>query len=244
MNVALTPVYLVGSLHRALDLPERLDLNVKSPAEAIRALSVITKGKIDAYLRGPARDKLYRVALQKRTNVIGKEELGNRSGCSAIYIMPTIRGRNSGLGKVLAGAALLAAVYFTGGLAAGAAGWAGAGATATAGTSLSFLGTLAVGFGTSLLLGGITQLLTPSAKGGGTSDEQLQSSDFAGNVSAVVQGNCVPVVYGRALVAAIPVAVSYNVSDVSTTEAGESGMVERTDLDGGGYQYDSTVLPN
>ncbi len=239
----LTTVYFVGSLGRAIG-HSKVELDVKSPAEAIRAMDINTRGKVSEYLSGPGRSRLYRIAVQKRTNVIGREEIGNRSGRSTIYIMPTIRGRNSGGGKILAGIAILALAYFTGGLAAGASGWAGAGATA-AGTSasLSVLGTIAVGFGISLILGGITQLLTPTPQGPNASPDQAQSTSFPGNATSVVQGGCVPVVYGRALVSPVPVSITVSNNDIGTTAAGTNGDVDSTALSGGGTQYNPTEQP-
>lgn len=232
----LTTIYLVGSLGRAIG-HTKLEMDVFSVAEAVRAIDIVTYGKLSAYLGGPAKDKLYKVALQKKTNVVNADELKNRSGRSAIYILPTVRGRNSGGGKILAGIAILVLAYFTGGLSAGAAGWAGTGATATgAGTSLSFLGTVAVGFGVSLVIGGITQLLTPKAQGSGPSEDQAQSTSFGGNATAITQGRCVPVVYGRALMPAVPISISFNNNDMSITQAGDQGDNDFYTLNGGGTQ--------
>ncbi len=230
----LTTVYLIGSIGRAVNLPERFELDVKSPAELIRAVNVITNGALERYLAGPARNRLYRIAIQKRTNVIDPQEATHRSGRSTIYIIPTIRGRNSGVGKVIAGIGLIALAYFTGGLSAGVAGWAG-----TAAGGLTIAGSVVIGFGISLILGGITQLLTPSAQGPNASPENAQggSTSFPGNASAILQGIPVPIVYGRALVAPLPVSITISNNDVSSTAAGTLGDVIGTPLDGGGTQY-------
>lgn len=238
MSTELTTVHLVGSLGRDIGR-SRWELDVYSVAEALRAINVNTGGALERYLGGPARNRPFRVALQKRTNVIGRDELGNRSGRSTIYIMPAIRGRNSGGAKILVGAALIALTLATGGFGAAAGGWAFAGTTA-AGTAggLTALGTVAIGFGTSFLLGGITQLITPTPKGPSTSTtEQRDSTAFPGNTTAVAQGGCVPLVYGRALVSPVPVCVTTENNDVPTTDAGTEGTVETTDLQGGGQQY-------
>ncbi len=235
----LTRVYLIGSLGRALGR-EIWDLDVMSVSEALRAIDINTRGGLEKYLRGPGAKRHYKIALQKKTNLIDiKEEGHNRSGRSTIYIMPTIRGRNEGWQKIAAGVVVLALAYFTGGLSvAGGAGWAGAGATATSGVTLGFAGSLAVGFGVSLVLGGITQMLTPTARGAnGDSAEQKNSTTFQGNAIAVVQGARVPVIYGRALVTPIPVSITIDNDDLSTTSAGDEGVVEETGLEGGGIQY-------
>ncbi len=230
MSAELTKVVLVGSLGKAIGISE-WELDVKSPSEAIRAIDINTRGKLAQYLSGPARDKLYRVAIQKRTNVIDPKEVVNRSGRATIYIMPTLRGRDKGFWKVIAGVALLAAVYFTGGFAAGAAGWA-----STAAGGFTAAGAVVAGFGISLVLGGISQILTPKPQGANASPEQAQSTSFPGNAGAVVQGGCVPVVYGRALVTPIPVSVTVTNSDVSTSAAGTKGTVVTVNLPGGGQQ--------
>ncbi len=233
----MTTVYLVGSLGKAVNHPV-WHLEVSSVAEAVRAININTKGALERYLGGPAKARMYKIALQKKTNVVDPQEMTHKSGLSAIYIIPTIKGRNSGAGKIVAGVVILALAYFTGGLSAGATGWAGAGATATTSTSLSFLGTIAVGFGVSLVLGGISQLLTPTVKPG-TQGEQKNSTFFQGNATTVVQGGCVPLVYGRALVSPIPVAITVDNDDLSTTSAGTQGTVTQTNLPGGGIQYGS-----
>jgi len=235
----LTKVYLVGSLGKALGR-ELWELDVTSVSEALRAIDINTRGGLERYLRGPGAKRHYKIALQKKTNLIDiKEEVHHKSGRSTIYIMPTIRGRNDGWSKIAAGVVILALAYFTGGLSLGATGWAGTGATVAGGSAtLSFAGSLAVGFGISLVLGGITQLLTPSPRGPeGEAAEQKNSTLFQGNAAAVVQGGCVPVVYGRALVTPIPVSITIDNDDLSTTNAGDEGTVEETDLNGGGIQY-------
>lgn len=228
---ALTTICYVGSLGRAIG-HSKLELDVHSVAEAIRATNVITGGALERHLAGPARDKLYRIALQRPDNVIDpKAELHNRSGRSTIYIMPAIKGRNSGVGKVIAGIALIGFALTN------PLGWA---SLAIAGTKVT-VGALAIGFGTSMLLGGITQLLTPAAKGPAAADaEQRDSTSFQGNAAAVTQGGCVPVVYGRALVSPIPVSVTFENNDVSTTDAGTVGKVTTDPLQGGGQQYTSS----
>lgn len=233
MNKELTKVVLVGSLGRAPGVQTaEWHLDVKSPAEAVRAININTRGALERYLRGPARDRLYRIALQKRDNVIDAVEVGNRSGHSTIFIMPTVRGRNSGVGKVLLGVALIAAAVYFGPAAFAVAGWGGTGAIGAGAASIM------VGFGISMVLGGISQMLTPAAQGPNASPDQAQSTSFPGNAAAVVQGGCIPVVYGRALVSPVPVSITVTNNKVSSSEAGTAGEVTATPLPGGGTQYD------
>lgn len=240
----LTTVHLVGSLGRAVGRTT-WHLDVKSASEAIRAIDINTRGKLAAYLSGPARDRHYRVALQKRDNVIDPQELVHRSGHSTIYIMPTVRGRNSGVGKIVAGIALLALATLGGQgyLGSTAYGLLGGGSAITTAAGygvvggFSLLGTAIAGFGVSLLLGGVSQLLAPKPQGDVTPEEQRASTTFPGNTTAVVQGGNIPLVYGRALVSPTPISVTISNNDVTITSAGTVGTVDQTTLEGGGVQY-------
>lgn len=241
----LTTVYLVGSLGRAMRRT-KWELDVKSVSEAVRAIDINTRGALAAYLSGPARDRHYKIALQKRDAVIDPAEMSHRSGRSTIYIMPTIRGRKGGVGKILLGVALVA-LAFTGagamlgstmyGIMGGTAGVSlGAGGYAAV-AGLSLIGTAVAGFGVSLILGGITQLITPKAQGDVTPEEQRASTTFPGNTTAVVQGGAIPLVYGHALVSPTPISVTIANNDVSISNAGVVAGRTTWNLEGGGVQY-------
>lgn len=219
----LTTIHLVGSLGRAVG-HYKLEMDVFSVGEAIRAIDIVTDGKLSQYLRGPGKDKYYKVALQKRDNVVEAEELTHRSGRSTIWIIPTIRGRDSSTGKILAGVAILALAWWN------PYGWA------YAAGHLTLAGTVAVGFGTSLLIGGITQVLTPKPQGPAPNEEMAQSTSFQGNATAVVQGGPVPVVYGRMLVPALPISITISNNTQQITNAGKLGTITSTDLQGGGTE--------
>jgi predicted phage tail protein len=237
-NPNLTTIHLEGALGAKFGRIWRLD--VKSTAEAIRAIDINLRGALQQYLGGPARNKWYKIALQKKTNVIDPKEVRHRSGRSDIWIIPTVRGAGKGMGKILAGVALLALVYFTGGFAAGATGWA---TGSTAGT-LGFFGQLAVGFGISLILGGIVQAMTPSPS---TPPDNKNSNVFAGSTAPTVQGVCVPVVYGRALVSPVVVGVGLDNNEMSTSAPiGAIGGVYTDGINGnqgggGVFQYVVTI---
>lgn len=225
----MTNIFLEGQLGKLFGREWKLD--VSSPGEAMRAINANTKGKLFDYLG--SKNKYYKIALQKKKNLIDKNELKNRSGKSNIYIMPTIKGSGSGVGKILAGIALLAIVYFSFGSAT---------AVLPGLLGLSASQTAAIGYGLagSLILGGITQLLTPVPKfdqGAGTNEDGRQSTLFQGNSNSIVQGGSVGLIYGRALVAPMPISISQTNSDTTTTASTSVGTVEETRLDGGGYEY-------
>ncbi len=217
----LTRIHLGGKLGKLFG--SEWTLNVSSPAEAIRAIDVNTKGAFSTYLRKDGEKKFYKVALQKKDYLLGKDELRNHSGKSDIFIMPTIKGKNSGIVKIIAGVILIVVgilLYEFGGA-----------FFVKAGGLLIVAGL--VGMGASLVLGGITQLLAPVPK----KYNQAQSSNFAGNAAAVTQGQAIPLVYGRCLVKPIPIAVSFDSADTQTTSNTSRGTIDTLELIGGGYQY-------
>lgn len=100
------------------------------------------------------------------------------------------------------------------------------------------------GVGASLILGGISQLLTPTPNfNQDTAGESRGSSLFNGNAAAVSQGGSVGLVYGRALVTPMPVCISFWNQDVTAADgspiSSDAGNINycRVTLDGGGYQW-------
>lgn len=221
-------IFLTGKL--GLLFGNKWTLEVKSPAEAVRAIDINLKGKLREYLNGEGAKKYYKVAIQKKNNLLDKEEIGNPSGRGDIYIMPTIRGANSGGGKILFGIALIAAAFLTGGASIGISG-----ALLT-----SQAGALTLGIAASLILGGVMQLLTPVPKISESSDSNQRSSNiFQGNASAVSQGGAVPIVYGRALVGPMPICISLTNTDQVTSQSTDIGTVSTYYADDGSVQYSS-----
>lgn len=211
-----TRIVLGGKL--GLLFGEEWQLDVMSPTEALRAIDANLGGQLRTYLGGEGAKGLYRVCVQRDDNDLAKEEIDHRSGRSDIYVLPAIEGANSGAGKIILGIALLAVAWWNpyawGSVIIGAIG----------------------GMGASLVLGGVTQLLTPIPKDAASS-EQRQSFDFQGAATATAQGVCVPIVYGRMLIAPVPIAIAFNTQDLSVTANVEAGGVETNPLPGGGYEF-------
>lgn len=196
----MAKVFLEGSLGRRFG--REWELDVKSPTEALRAINANTKGAVREYLSGEGAKKFYKVAIDKKKNFLTKDEVGAKTGSRDIYIIPTINGSgdNSGVIMAIVGIALIWLTWGTG--SSIVAGW---GASPNAVTAIQM-----VGF--SMLLGGAMQLLTPTPKIGENSSDQQTSDLFQGNATAISQGNPVPLVYGRALVAPMP--ISFNITTV------------------------------
>ncbi|WP_323154868.1 tail assembly protein [Pseudomonas alvandae] len=111
-----------------------------------------------------------------RTN-IGEGDLDKPAGLDVIRIVPVIAGsKRAGLLQTIIGVVLIALSPFTNGA------------------------TLAPGL--ALTAGGVIQMLSPQAKGLGTQDSpnNRPSYSFNGPVNTSVQGNPVPLLYGRMIV--------------------------------------------
>ncbi|WP_025126493.1 tail assembly protein [Pseudomonas sp. PH1b] len=108
---------------------------------------------------------------------VSQNDLGKPTGRDVIRIVPVIVGsKRAGLLQTIVGVVLIAASYITGGA------------------------TLAPGL--ALVAGGVIQMLSPQAKGLGTQDSpnNRPSYSFNGAVNTSVQGNPVPLLYGRMIV--------------------------------------------
>lgn len=173
--------------HLAEKYGKRHKLDIKTPAEAIRAFCANYKTfKDDLIQDGQA---MYRV-------LAGKEERADAEGlhigtAKTIKIVPVVAG-SGGLGKVLAGVALIGLSYWLPGVSS-------FGTQLLWGTTTvsSFLGAV----GTSLALGGLSQMLSPAPKVSGSREATTApgrpSFYFNGAINTTGQGNPVPVLYGR-----------------------------------------------
>lgn len=186
-------------------------LKVSSASEAFHAIDVNTNGEFRAYFaQNP--EKKYKIKVGKNFIQENVEATGP-CGKQEIHILPVIKGRNSGFGKVFAAIAIVALMAWN------PLGWAYAtsygagfgGLTAAAGAvgGLTGAGLVAGGVAASLFLGGVSQLLSPKVGFATTTDaSHSNSSNFAGNVGTVLQGNAVPVAYGRVLISPLPISIS------------------------------------
>ncbi len=121
-----------------------------------------------------------RYAIFNGKENIGEDDLEKPTGREVIRIIPVISGsKRAGLLQTIVGAVIFVASFFIPGM----QGW---------GQSL----------GASLALGGAIQMLSPQAKGLGTQDSpnNRASYSFNGPVNTSVQGNPVPLLYGRVIV--------------------------------------------
>jgi predicted phage tail protein len=184
-------IMLYGFLGRQFGRVHHYD--VHNPAEAIRALSVTLPDFRKTFTDGGH----YRVVLAGQQELCLDQLTDPSSQRETLRIVPTISGAGGGFGQILLGAAIIAAAFYTGGASLAASGF---------GISTTFIGGLALSFGASLILGGVSQLLfkpkqVPDGTAG-TADKpnNKPSFTFSGAVNTAAQGNPVPLLYGGPLI--------------------------------------------
>lgn len=161
-------------------------LAVKTPAEAIRALCLQLGGFRQHLEKYSEPGYVVRVGKDARD---AEELTAPSSNLEIIRIIPVVAGA-SAVGRIILGIALIAVAIY--------APWA---ATAIGSTGAT-VGTVMLGIGASLVLGGIAELLAPSPPktDGNTAPEATPSYLFDGPVNTMGAGYAVPVGYGELLV--------------------------------------------
>ena len=173
----LTTIRLYGKLGALFGRTYRL--NVKSPAEAVRALCSQIKG-FEAHMLNSKTE--YAVFVGKRN--IGKEQLCDPSGDGDIRIAPWVKGAKAKWVQAVVGVVLVVVGYVLTAYGYGA------------------IGQPMANLGWSMLIGGIVRMLTPSPKNNGPNDKEgnAASTQFSGPVNTQAQGNAVPVCYGGPII--------------------------------------------
>ena len=144
---------------------------VRNVPEAIRALEANYRG----FKQSIRADGQYRVVVDKK--LIGEDELG-KTAIDTIKIVPLVQGAGRGVGQIIAGIALIAVAWWN------PFGWGWLSAA-----------------GTSLVLGGVSQMLTktPKFEAGADRPDNKPSYAFDGPLNTTAQGNPVPLAYGKIL---------------------------------------------
>ena len=177
---------------------------VESAAEAVRFL-LANFPQLEAHLSQPGRH--YRVNVGNHS--IGADELHGPVGNSPISIVPVLGGAGGGIGQILAGVALVALAIFVPGLGLG-----------LAGAMVTKIGLL----GGALILGGVSQLLTPtptiaqSSTNSGTIETELdpqKSYSFSGVQNTSRQGVPVPIVYGETIIGSVVISAGIDTVQVA-----------------------------
>lgn len=175
-------IILYGNLRK--EFGKEFRLNVKTAAEAVRALCKLVKG-FEAYLIKHSEPGFH---VKVGREYVDKDDIGNPTGESIIRISPYIVGSKKAF-KIIVGIALIAIAIQ---MPAGASYFGG---LITKSSLLSF--------GISTVLGGISEALFSPPKPPSSDSRETEarpSYAFDGPQNTVQQGNPVPICYGELLV--------------------------------------------
>ena len=197
---------------------------ISSAGEAIRMLLANFPG-----LERHMADQHYKVIVDNYESDL--DEI-HYPASQTIKIVPVLGGAGGGVGKIVAGVALVAAAIVLGPVSGGfmglGMGLSGAGMGVVSGSVAILAGTV----GTSLILGGVAQLLSPTPQiaqigpasmnpGGGrnttsegTEMDPQESYSFSGIQNTSRQGTPVPVVYGETIVGSVVISAGIDVDTI------------------------------
>ena len=193
-------VKVYGALRKRLGQC-RFELDVATPAQAIKALCVNFPG-LDKWLIDSEKDGVgYRVAISREK--ISEQDVSPLlmpfSEREVFSITPVVAGAGRGTGQILAGLALIAV------------------SIAVPAATFGLKSMLGIGlFGGSLVLQGIAQAISPQPNLDSTLDEsvQLESFTFSNVVNTSRQGMPVPIAYGRVFVGSAVLSSGLDVDQV------------------------------
>lgn len=212
--------------------------NLRSPADAIKLLCINYPAFQSELITAHEKGIGYRV-LQAGVD-LDLDELLLPIGQNDLIVTPVLVGED-GAGKILAGIGLIAAAIVLGpaaggflGLGAGLGGATGAGAAISMGLVSGAAATAIGAIGASMVLGGVTQMLSPQPDLGGfggvgtrddlraTRPESVnrgadgqQSYAYLGAQNTVGVGATIPVAYGKVLIGSHVISADVDVADES-----------------------------
>jgi predicted phage tail protein len=177
-----------------------LEADVASAAEAVRFL-VANWPEVERHMA----DQHYRVSIG--TYDIDLEELHHPAGAAPISFVPVVAGAGA-VGRIIVGVLLVAvAIAFP---------LIGVGAAAiAAGTTVGAVSASIALTGLSLIIGGISQLLTPTPTTSKDEGDPRKSFSFSGIQNTNRAGVPVPVVYGETLVGSVVISAGIDIVQVS-----------------------------
>ena len=195
---------------------------VKTPAEAVRFLLANFPD-----LRNVMSEGDYKVTVGRSQLEIGNypEHLHYPSASfEAIRIVPVVAGAGGGAGNILAGVGLIAAAILLGPVGGGFLGLGAGFGGMTGGVAVS--GLVGGGFasaigavGVALVLGGVSQLLTPTpaiSQGVDSATDPRRSYSFSGIQNVSRQGIPVPVIYGEVFTGSVVISAGINTEEVAS----------------------------
>ena len=190
----LSKIKVYGRLARFLG-HRSFNAEIKSPLDAFKFLCA-NYPKLEAHMA----KQNYCIKVGNYT--IDENEIEIPTGSQEIRIIPIIIG-SKGLTKVIAGIAIVGLVVATGGV--GAIGLAG-------GTGLlGFAGNV----GIFLALSGVSEMISPTPKPPGVSDDpQQRNFSFSGVQNTSRAGTAIPVIYGEIFTGSLVVSAGIDTEDI------------------------------
>ena len=188
-------VRLLGELGKKFG--KVIQLDVKTPAEAVRALCINFPEFQKFVATSDERNVGYRVIVGKEDRKV--EELHDPVGKSDIKIVPVLMGAGGDggplqiiIGGVLIAAGMIGNYFFPG----------------------NPVSPYLINAGVAMVLGGVVQLLTPLPDTPEEGPENRPSYLFNGSVNTTAQGYPVPVGYGRMIVGSAVVSAGIDTDDI------------------------------
>jgi predicted phage tail protein len=199
-------VKLYGALRKFVGGQCRFELDVATPAEAMKCLCVNFPGLQQWLIDSEQHGMAFRAT-------VGRERIHDDDMTVAVLpwsdrevfsIAPVVVGAGDGVGQILVGIGLVAISFLLpgAGIFGGGSGLLGIKAGATTIKILTAIGNAFSLVGASMVLTGVAQLISPqpdiSALERGREAARLESFRFSGIVNTSQQGLPVPIIYGRA----------------------------------------------
>ena len=229
-------VRLLGELGQRYGVEHKYT-NLRTPAEAIKLLCInhpeLQQELITAHEHGIG----YRV-IQAETD-LDYPDLRLPIGQHDLIVTPVIAGSGGGTGTILAGVGLVAFAILTAGAGLGFLGLGaglGAGGAGVLGATVAGASSAIGALGASLILGGVSQLLSPQPTIGNLGSNRLGSGDslstdgpqsvtrgtdgrqsyaYTGAANTVGVGATIPVAYGEVLIGSQLLSANVDVTDES-----------------------------
>mgnify|MGYP003141306711 CR=1 FL=1 len=199
-------VKVYGALKERLGGQGTFELDVFNAAEAIKALCSNFSG-LDKWFIDSGNDGIAYKVLLGETEV-GEDKDGTHnfenflfpwSSKEVLHITPVLVGSGGGWGRIAFGVAMIGLAFATGGASLAYANYVMLNPAVTGIAFSGFIAKAAVYIGAGLILGGISQLLTPVPKAPPESSK-LKSFSFSGIAQTAQQGGPIPIVYGKCFV--------------------------------------------
>jgi len=192
-------VYLMG------DMGERFgsewQMNAARLSDVFKLINCQREGFIQ-YLEN-CHEKGVNFTVRNGEEFIGEEEIELTLKEGDLIVTPIPQGAGGGIGKLLAGIAIIGIVLLN----------PGASLFYTAG-ALSTPGVLALGIGLNLALSGIEELLAPGPE---KDKEQAESYLFTGPENNYKEGQPVPLLYGEMIIGGAPINVTFTTQPLLST---------------------------